>query len=247
MADASKSSEQDSERVESGHTIRHGEINFDGSSISIYSRDAEAGDIFAEYYFVLSYPAQIDVLLHGKTVFRPVITITGMEGALNEQLTAGKDEEEKRSLVLGPGGYSVRIAAADTREMGGIGCDVSFSKKDLEFNGIYGTNTRDSAMQLMADVPVNDYFFCSLSQDEMAKFYTFDMSYNGNISFFFQKSTDICNLNCSLLNESGGLVDSWDEYCTGQNVKSVYIPAGKYYLKVQQGNSEGGAYSLNIR
>lgn len=249
MLDVSRSSSSnyDSGSVSSGRVIKHGEISFDGSRNTIYSRTADAGEILAEQYFVLSYPAQIDASMCGKAAFRPLTSVTGMGGAVVESLTAGKDEEQKKSFVLGSGGYTVRTTAADKREEGVVSCELYFSKKDLQFNGIDGTNTQESAMQLMADVPVNDYFSCNPSQDERAKFYVFDMGYNGNINFSIQKATDICNLNCSLLNENGETVASWDEFCSGENVKSVYIPAGKYYLRVQQGNPEGGGYCLNIR
>ena len=247
VADASKDKHSGSSYVGNDVIVKRGEISLDGSKNKIYSRYADAGDIVAEQYFVLSEPAEIDIVMLGKSDFRPSTSISKRGNVLLATLTAGKDEEQRKSIVLRPGGYTVRTVAGDKRELGGLSCELYFTKKDFPFNGIDGVNTRESAVQLMADVPINDYFSCNTSPELPTKFYTFDMGYNGNISFLFQKTTNSCNVSCTLLNESGEEIYAWDETGDGQNVRSVYISAGKYYLKVQQTQADGGAYSLNIR
>lgn len=247
VADASKEKHSGSSYVGSGVVIKRGEISLDGSKNKIFTRYAEAGDVVAEQYFLLHEPAEINILMLGKSAFRPVTSIMGKGNVVFATLTAINEEEQRRSIVLGPGGYTVRTVAGDKREVGGLSCELYFSKKDLPFNGIDGVNTRESAVQLMADVPVNDYFSCNSSPEMPVKFYTFDMGYNGNISFLLQKMTDTCNISCTLLNESGEEIYAWDGAGDGQNVRSMYIPAGKYYLRVQQKQADGCAYSLNIR
>lgn len=247
VADASKEKHSGSSYVVSGVVIKRGEISLDGSKNKIFTRYAEAGDVVAEQYFLLHEPAEINIVMLGKSDFRPVTSIMGKGNVVLATLTAINEEEQRRSIVLGPGGYTVRTVAGDKREVGGLSCELYFSKKDFPFNGIDGVNTRESARQLMADVPINDYFSCNTSPEMPVKFYTFDMGYNGNISFFIEKMTDICNISCTLLNESGEEIYAWDEAGDGQNVRSAYISAGKYYLKVQQAQADGGAYSLNIR
>lgn len=226
---------------------RHRDIALDGT----YYRGEGNGayhknhDVISVNHFTLSHPSVINLhmIAYDKGSFEFNIYDED-EYKIGDRIYVNSSRTKDAVRVLEPGRYRIDIAYSGTSRSYG---EYKFKVNQTPFSAVteYDISRPEMAYPISGGTEIINYFTDLERSTVETQYYKFGVRQTGDVRVYCAKVGGDGTAYLSILDEDERVINKFYSY-NGIVDKTVNLPPGNYYVKVERGNKHGVVYQMRI-